>query len=94
MDVSLYTVGQKFPTASAKKNQSADAAPNTAKASGLAGGDASLRLAHLHEAAAAAPAIDEQKVARVSDAVQSGRYTVDPYRVAVKLLAMERRMPG
>jgi flagellar biosynthesis anti-sigma factor FlgM len=91
MDVFLYKVGQGFPTAAAKKNQNAGVSPQPAQANAAAG--PSLRFADLRESLASAPVIDESKVAKVSGALQAGRYEVDSRQAAAKLLELERRLP-
>lgn len=93
MDVFLYKVGQGFPTAAAKKNQNAGVSSQPAKPDTAAGAGPSLRFADLRESLAAAPAINEEKVAKIGDAIRSGRYEADARNAASKLLDMEFRLP-
>jgi negative regulator of flagellin synthesis FlgM len=54
--------------------------------------DAAASLAVLIEAAAAAPAVDVDKVERIKLALASGEYSVDPHQVARKLMMLEGGM--
>jgi len=51
-------------------------------------------LQKLEAAVAAAPVVDEMRVAEIKDAVQKGTYEVNPERVAAKIVAASRELPG
>jgi len=55
--------------------------------------ETSLRLSEIKERLLSEPSVDEARVARIADAVRSGRYEINPQRVAEKLIAMERKLP-
>lgn len=46
------------------------------------------------EAGASTAAVNEEKVAAISNALQSGRYMIDPERVAQKILQLDRQLPN
>jgi negative regulator of flagellin synthesis FlgM len=46
-------------------------------------------LATIAKTAADVPAIDQQRVAELQQAIQSGTYQVDPQQVALKILQLE-----
>lgn len=55
--------------------------------------ETSLRLTEIKQRLLSESAIDETKVAKIADAVESGSYQVNPQRVAEKLIDMERMLP-
>jgi len=65
------------------------AAPAAASADTVTITGPALAMQKLSEAVANAPVVNTQKVASVKRAVQDGTYTIDPQRVADKLLQYE-----
>jgi negative regulator of flagellin synthesis FlgM len=59
--------------------------------------DSASKLAALEQALRGLPAVNEARVAEVSSAIEQGRYTVQPDRIADKLIQLERdlgRLPN
>lgn len=56
--------------------------------------DGAKQLQKLAEAVAAAPVVDDARVAAVKNAVDQGTYKIDAQRVADKLLQANRELPG
>ena len=56
--------------------------------------DGAMRLQKLARAVADAPAADASRIARVKDAVTRGEYSINPERVADKILQAERELIG
>jgi len=54
--------------------------------------DSARQLAALEQAVNAAPVVDSAKVAKIGKAVEDGTYSVDPEKVADKLLQMEQSL--
>ena len=52
------------------------------------------RLAALEQALLDLPAIDEARVAEIRFAIEEGRYTVNPDRIADQLLQLEQALRG
>ncbi len=51
--------------------------------------DTARTLASIEQSVRELPAVDEKRVAAVQDALRDGRYSVDPQRVADKMLHLE-----
>lgn len=49
-------------------------------------------LAALEQALASQPAVDEARVANVRTAIEQGRYTISPERIADQLIQLERAL--
>jgi negative regulator of flagellin synthesis FlgM len=47
-------------------------------------------ISRLEEALEAVPAVDAGRVRAVRDAIASGDYQIDPYRIADQILRLER----
>ena len=47
-------------------------------------------ISRLEEALEAVPAVDAGRVLAVRDAIASGNYQIDPYRIADQILRLER----
>ena len=94
MDVYLQTVGTKIPSLSGKKSQAADLTakpPKTVDANNSA--NASLRMNELKKMLAAAPIVDEERIDRVTNAIQAGRYEINPHKAAEKIIEFELLLP-
>ncbi len=93
MDVKLTTIAGGIPTPAAKKSSPQDAATATATVSKPSGGDSdakpNLRVSELTEGLLAEPAVDSDRVSRVSGQIQSGTYQVDAQRAADNMIRME-----
>lgn len=55
--------------------------------------ETSLRLTEIKQRLLNESAVDNVKVAKIADAVESGSYRVNPQRVAEMLIDMERILP-
>jgi negative regulator of flagellin synthesis FlgM len=51
--------------------------------------DSAVKLGKLENTVAATPVVDTQRVEQVKQAIEDGSYTVDPARVAEKLMQFE-----
>ena len=70
------------------------AAPDAKKSAGAAGDSVSLtqaglQLAQMEQQLAKQPAVDSQRVEQIRQKLQSGNYSIDPARIANKLLGFE-----
>jgi negative regulator of flagellin synthesis FlgM len=54
--------------------------------------DSARQLAALEQAVKAMPNVNEARVAEIRKAIQDGRYTVDPEKIADKLMQMEQSL--
>ena len=52
--------------------------------------DSAKKLAELEQVVQALPAVDDSRVAEVSNSIQRGTYKINPERIADKLLQSER----
>ena len=52
--------------------------------------DSARQLSALAQAVNATPAMDTQRVAQLQQAISNGQYTIDPARIADRLLQMEQ----
>lgn len=97
MDIFLNTVSGKLTPAPAKKSPAEEtpAKPATTSSAGApAGGEAaSLKLNDLKAGVAAAPVVDQERVAKIAGAIQSGNYEINPRRAAEKIIALENLLP-
>ena len=50
------------------------------------------QLAALEQALANQPAVDETRVATIRSAIEQGRYTISPHKVADQLIQLERAL--
>ena len=96
MSVHLHTVGSSLSLSQTKKNQTAEVGSKSSSDKSPASqdkGGTSLRLSTFAESVAAAPVVDQARVERVAGAIQSGRYEIDPQKVAEKIIEQELGLP-
>lgn len=92
MDISLNRVATQVASATTKKSP---ASPEGAPANTALADDAveiatpSLKVNDLKAGAASASGIDQEKVNRIANAIQNGRYTIDANKIAEKMIASE-----
>jgi negative regulator of flagellin synthesis FlgM len=92
MDVQMQKSLGGVPAPPLKKNGSAEAGAGPPAAPAVAeeeAGKPSLLVAGLTGRLLAEPAVDSDRVSRVSGEIQSGAYQADPQRAANKIVAME-----
>lgn len=94
MDVYLHALGTKIPALSAKKSSVLDltAKPSTT-ADANESANTSLRMNELKKMLTVAPSVDEQRVARVTSAIQGGHYEINPQKAAEKIIELELLLP-
>lgn len=96
MNVFIQSIGGALPTAPVKK----PAAPDPAEKSNFAEPasseesiEASLKLRALTENVLASPMVDTAHVQRVSNAIASGQYQIDPEHAAQRMMELEALAP-
>jgi negative regulator of flagellin synthesis FlgM len=77
------------PESSVSDGQGSSAAPPSPSVSIT---DSARQLAALEQAVSASPVVNGAKVAKIGKAVDDGTYSVDPEKVADKLMQMEQSL--
>ena len=72
------------------QGQSGTATPASGAAETVDVARSELLISRLEEALEAVPAVDAGRVLAVRDAIASGNYQIDPYRIADQILRLER----
>ncbi len=89
IDARLAPVAAGSPVARGRAPASSDSGQDSGD-SGVRITDGARQLASLEKAIAALPVVDQERVDAVSRALADGRYSVDPQRVADRLLRMDQ----
>lgn len=96
MDVFIHSIGSALPAAPVKKTAVQDSSERDRSDESVASGDAveaSLQLRAMTENVLAAPIVDAAHVQRVSNAIASGQYQIDPQNAANRLVEIEALTP-
>jgi negative regulator of flagellin synthesis FlgM len=93
VDSRLGPIGASQPVARSRENTLNEPASGESR-SGVQITDGARQLAALEKAIAAAPVVDDARVSAVARAIDEGRYTVQPGRIADKLLRMDQELAG
>ncbi len=80
------------PIARSKDSFSAHGAPFGAGSTGVQITDTARHLASLEKLVADAPAVDQERVAEISLAIERGLFEVQPERIADQLLRLEQSL--
>ncbi len=91
VDSRLGPIGASQPVARSRENTLNEPAAGESR-SGVQITDGARQLAALEKAIAAAPVVDDARVSAVARAIDEGRYTVQPGRIADKLLRMDQEL--
>jgi len=91
VDSRLGPVGASQPVARSREKSLNEPASGESR-SGVQITDGARQLAALEKAIAAAPVVDDARVSAVSRAIDDGSYTVQPGRIADKLLRMDQEL--
>jgi flagellar biosynthesis anti-sigma factor FlgM len=96
MDISLNRIAAQVASANAKKspaNPDGAGVVNQSSDEAVEVGSPKLQVNDLKAGAASASGIDEAKVARIANALQNGKYTIDPRNIAERMIASEFDLP-
>jgi len=96
MNVFIQSLGGALPTAAVKKPTVSDSPVKNSSDEAAASGDTvetSLKLRAMTENVLAAPIVDTAHVQRISNAIASGHYRIDPQRAADRLVELEALTP-
>lgn len=91
VDSRLGPVGASQPVARSREQSPNEASTGDTR-SGVQITDGARQLAALEKAIAAVPVVDDARVSAVSRAIDDGSYTVQPGRIADKLLRMDQEL--
>ncbi len=89
VDSRLGPVSAATPVGRGRAPANGEPAPDGAD-TGVRITETARQLANLEKAIAALPVVDQVKVDAVASALREGRYSVDPQRVADRLLRMDQ----
>lgn len=76
----------------AGKSSDASGAPTATAASHVKLTDSAVQLAALERALAQVPEVDLDRVQRARAEIEAGQYSIDPLRIATRLVEMERAL--
>lgn len=84
--------GQGGAGRTAGKSSDASSAPTPSAASHVKLTDSAVQLASLERALAQVPEVDLERVQRARAEIEAGQYSIDPLRIATKLVEMDRAL--
>jgi hypothetical protein len=93
MDVYLHTLSAKVPAFAAKKGHMLDLPGKLPTMMEADKGSTSLRMNELKKMLAATPEVDDDRVARVTNAIIGRQYEVNPQKAAEKIIEFELLLP-
>lgn len=91
----LQALSHKIPRAPARMGQPTGLTEKHAKpemAEARTEGTTYLRTAELREIVSTAPIVSETDVSRVANAIEDGLYSIDPRKIAERLVELELRL--